>query len=137
MIRAGEEHFNLISAFIKSLRGSDPGWGPCTGWSGCWPQGMNPIYILRRMIRLATEGMSGLADPGRPDHGDGGRCLLSQTWQGPRATGSLYQAAVYLATAPPKSNAVYAAPAPDSGGGQKARGPSRSPMHIRNAPHKN
>jgi len=127
--KAGEEHFNLISAFIKSLRGSDP--DAAIYWlERMLTSGDDPYYMLRRMIRFATEDI-GLADPGALtmalNAGESFRILGR-----PEGDGSLFQAAVYLATAP-KSNAVYAA--------HKAvkqvvetTGYQPVPMHIRNAP---
>lgn len=127
--KAGEEHFNLISAFIKSLRGSDP--DAAIYWlERMLTAGDDPYYMLRRMIRFATEDI-GLADPGALtmalNAGESFRILGR-----PEGDGSLFQAAVYLATAP-KSNAVYSA--------QKtvkqaieATGYQPVPLHIRNAP---
>ena len=127
--KAGEEHYNLISAFIKSLRGSDPD-GAMYWLERMLAAGDDPIYLIRRMIRFATEDI-GLADPGALtmalNAGESFRILGR-----PEGDGSLYQAAVYLATAP-KSNAVYAA--------QKkirqaveSKGYLPVPLHIRNAP---
>ncbi|MCP3941147.1 MAG: replication-associated recombination protein A [Desulfobacteraceae bacterium] len=127
--KAGEEHYNLISAFIKSLRGSDP--DAAIYWlERMLAAGDDPYYMLRRMIRFATEDI-GLADPGALtmalNAGESFRILGH-----PEGDGSLFQAAVYLATAP-KSNAVYTA--------HKAvkqsvadRGYQPVPLHIRNAP---
>ena len=125
----GEEHYNIISAFHKSLRGSD------VNASIYWLYrmliaGEDPLYIARRMIRFASEDV-GLADP---------NCLqvalaAFDAWQKvgpPEAELALVEAAVYLASAP-KSNALYLA--------EKAvkkeindSGPLPVPMHIRNAP---
>jgi putative ATPase len=125
--KAGEEHFNLISAFIKSMRGSDP--DAAMYWlSRMLMAGDDPYYLIRRMVRFATEDV-GMADPGALtmalNAGESFR-LLGR----PEGDGSLFQAAVYLATAP-KSNAVYAA--------QKnvtdlveTSGYQPVPLHIRN-----
>lgn len=127
--KAGEEHYNLISAFIKSMRGSDP--DAAIYWlERMLAAGDDPYYMLRRMIRFATEDI-GLADPGALtmalNAGDSFRTLGH-----PEGDAVLFQAAIYLATAP-KSNAVYTA--------QKAvrktvqeTGYKPVPMHIRNAP---
>lgn len=127
--KAGEEHFNLISAFIKSVRGSDP--DAAMYWlERMLAAGDDPIYILRRMIRLATEDI-GLADPGALTmtmNADDSFRRLGR----PEGDGSLYQAAVYLATAP-KSNAVYAAQKQVQDAVKK-HGALPVPMHIRNAP---
>ena len=127
--KAGEEHYNLISAFIKSMRGSDP--DAAMYWlERMLAAGDDPYYLLRRMIRFATEDI-GLADPGALTMA----LNASESFRilgRPEGDGSLYQAAVYLATAP-KSNSVYAA--------QKQvrqvvteTGYQPVPLHIRNAP---
>ena len=127
--KAGEEHFNHISAFHKSLRGSD------AQASVYWlyrmlEAGEDALYIARRMIRFATEDV-GLADPNAL------QVALNafESWQkvGPPEAGlALAQAAVYLAAAP-KSNALYLT--------EKAvkkeiesSGALAVPLHIRNAP---
>jgi putative ATPase len=125
----GEEHYNLISAFHKSLRGGDP--QAAVYWLyRMLSAGEDPLFVARRMIRFASEDV-GLADP---------RGLLValaafDAWQKvgpPEAELALSEAAVYLATAP-KSNALYLA--------EKAvkaeidrTGARPVPMHIRNAP---
>lgn len=127
--KAGEEHYNLISAFIKSMRGSDP--DAAVYWlERMLMSGDDPYYMLRRMIRFATEDI-GIADPGALtmalNAGEAFRILGH-----PEGDDALFQAAVYLATAP-KSNAVYMAH-------KKVRktiqhtGYSPVPLHIRNAP---
>jgi putative ATPase len=127
----GEEHYNLISAFHKSMRGSD------SQASIYWLYrmllaGEDPLFIARRMIRFASEDI-GLADPNAL------QMALSafDAWQKvgpPEAELALAQAVVYLATAP-KSNSLYLA--------EKAvkaeiedSGPQPVPLHIRNAPTK-
>lgn len=127
--KAGEEHFNLISAFIKSVRGSDPD-GAMYWLERMLAAGDDPIYILRRMIRLATEDI-GLADPGALTMAMNADLSFRRLGR-PEGDGSLYQAAVYLATAP-KSNAVYAAQKLVQEAVKK-HGSLPVPMHIRNAP---
>lgn len=127
--KAGEDHFNLISAFIKSVRGSDP--DAAMYWlERMLAAGDDPIYILRRMIRLATEDI-GLADPGALTMTMNADASFRRLGR-PEGDGSLYQAAVYLATAP-KSNAVYAAQKQVQDAVKKY-GALPVPMHIRNAP---
>jgi len=127
--KGGEEHYNLISAFIKSLRGSDP--DAAIYWlERMLAAGDDPYYMLRRMIRFATEDI-GLADPGALTMA----LNASESFRilgHPEGDGSLFQAAVYLATAP-KSNAVYAA---HKAVKQEvaATGYQPVPLHIRNAP---
>jgi len=127
--KAGEEHYNLISAFHKSLRGSD------AQASLYWlyrmiMAGEDPLFICRRMIRFASEDV-GMADPQ----------ALVQTlaafdaWERvgpPEAELALAQAAVYLASAP-KSNALYMA---EKGVKEEIEtsGALPVPLHIRNAP---
>ena len=127
----GEEHYNLISAFHKSMRGSDP--DATLYWLGRMLQaGEDPFYILRRMVRFASEDI-GNADP----HA----LMLTMAAQQafhfigpPEGELALAQAAVYLATAP-KSNSLYV------GFGQTKELINKTgylpvPLHIRNAPTK-
>ncbi len=126
--KAGDEHYHLISAFIKSMRGSDP--DAAMYWmERMLAAGEDPMYLLRRMIRFATEDV-GMADPG----------ALTMTLNAsksfrmlgrPEGDGSLYQAAVYLATAP-KSNKVYLAQK-QMRKLVKETGYLPVPIHIRNA----
>ncbi|MFH2060690.1 MAG: replication-associated recombination protein A [Pseudomonadota bacterium] len=127
--KAGEEHYNLISAFIKSLRGSDP--DAAIYWlERMLVAGDDPYYMLRRMIRFATEDI-GLADPGALtmalNASDSFRTLGH-----PEGDDVLFQAAIYLATAP-KSNAVYTAHKAVQKM-VKETGYQPVPLHIRNAP---
>jgi putative ATPase len=127
--KSGEEHYNVISALHKSLRGSDP--DAALYWlERMLAAGEDPIYIARRMVRFASEDI-GNADPQ----------ALTITMSAmeafkflghPEGELALAQAAVYLATAP-KSNRIYAAY------GQvqqvvKKSGSLPVPFHIRNAP---
>ncbi len=103
--KAGEEHYNLISALHKSLRGSDPDAG--LYWLGRMLEaGEDPLYIARRLVRFASEDV-GMADPQALVI-----CMAAQQavhFIGiPEGALALAQAAVYLATAP-KSNALYTA----------------------------
>ena len=127
--KAGDEHYNIISAFHKSLRGSDP--DAALYWLGrMLAAGEDPLYIARRMVRFASEDV-GNADPMALS------VALSamQAFQFiglPEGELALAQAAVYLATAP-KSNALYA------GYGRvkesiRSSGSLPVPLHIRNAP---
>jgi len=101
--RAGEEHYNLISALHKSIRNSDP--DAALYWLARMLEGgEDPRYIARRLVRIASEDV-GLADPG-------GMQQAVAAWRAVEAIGmpecdlALAQAAVYLASAP-KSNALY------------------------------
>ncbi|MGZ3536206.1 MAG: replication-associated recombination protein A [Thermodesulfobacteriota bacterium] len=127
--KSGEEHYNLISAFHKSLRGSDP--DAALYWLGrMLESGEDPLYIARRMVRFASEDV-GIADP------QALQVAVAATeafhFIGlPEGDLALAQVAVYLATAP-KSNAIYTAY-------QGVRKDIRElenmpvPLYIRNAP---
>lgn len=127
--KSGEEHFNLISAFIKSMRGSDP--DAAIYWLARMLQGgEDPIYTIRRMVRFATEDI-GIADPGALSVAL--NAMDSFRFLGhPEGDEALFQAAIYLATAP-KSNAVYTA-AKKVRATIKQTGYLPVPFHIRNAP---
>ena len=127
----GEEHYNLISAFHKSLRGSDP--DAALYWLGrMLDAGEDPLFILRRMVRFASEDV-GNADPNALDTAVS--ALEAFRFIGlPEGELALAQAAVYLATTP-KSNTLYTAM------GRvrediKRTGSLPVPLHIRNAPTK-
>ncbi|MFO7931225.1 MAG: replication-associated recombination protein A [Thermodesulfobacteriota bacterium] len=127
--KSGEEHYNLISAFHKSLRGSDP--DAALYWlARMIASGEDPFYIARRMVRFASEDI-GNADPRAlsvsMDAMEAYRFLGS-----PEGDLSLAQAAVYLATAA-KSNSVYAAWGRAREAVEKT-GSLPVPHHIRNAP---
>ncbi|RMF85076.1 MAG: replication-associated recombination protein A [Nitrospinota bacterium] len=103
--RSGEEHYNLISAFHKSMRGSDP--DAALYWLGrMLAAGEDPLYIARRMIRFASEDV-GNADPQALPMAVAAMQAFQFLGQ-PEGELALAQAAVYLATAP-KSNALYQA----------------------------
>lgn len=129
--KTGEEHYNLISALHKSLRGSDP--DAALYWLGrMLAAGEDPLYIARRMVRFASEDI-GNADPQALTVAM--TAMQAFHFVGlPEGDLALAQAAVYLATAP-KSNALYA------GMGSVKRAIKESgtlpvPLHIRNAPTK-
>ena len=127
--RSGEEHFNLISAFHKSMRSGD------VDASLYWLarmilSGENPLYIARRMIRFATEDV-GLADPSALTVAM--RATDSYRFLGsPEGDLALAEAVCYLALAP-KSNSVYEAwkRALDCA---SEKGSRPVPLHLRNAP---
>lgn len=127
--KGGEEHYNVISAFIKSMRGSDPD-GALYWLARMIEAGEDPIFILRRMVILASEDI-GNADP---------RALqvAVTALQGFQLVGMpegriiLGQAVTYLATAP-KSNASYVGIDAALAEVRKS-GALPVPLHIRNAP---
>jgi putative ATPase len=129
--RAGDEHYNLISALHKSVRGSDP--DAALYWlSRMLGGGEDPRFLARRITRMAVEDI-GLADPQA-------QRLCLDAWETYERLGSpegelaLAQAVVYLALAP-KSNATYVAfkAAQDAA---RRTGSEPPPLHIRNAPTK-
>ncbi len=127
--KGGEEHYNLISAFHKSLRGSDP--DAALYWlARMLMAGEDPLYVARRMVRFASEDI-GNADP----HALPLTMAAMEAFRfigPPEGELCLAQAAVYLATAV-KSNSIYSAY------GQvretiQTTGSLPVPLHIRNAP---
>ena len=127
--KSGEEHYNLISALHKSLRGSDP--DAALYWLGRMLEaGEDPLYIARRMVRFASEDV-GMADPQALQVAVS--AMEAFHFIGlPEGNLALAQAAVYLATAP-KSNALYTA---FQGVQRDVRELENMPvpLHIRNAP---
>ena len=127
--KSGEEHYNIISALHKSLRGSDP--DAALYWLGRMLEaGEDPLYIARRMIRFASEDI-GMADPQALQVAVA--AMQAFHFIGlPEGNLALAQAAVYLATAP-KSNALYTA---FQGVQKDVRELENMPVpfHIRNAP---
>lgn len=129
--RAGEEHYNIISALHKSLRGSD--LNAALYWLGRMLEaGEDPLFVARRLVRFASEDI-GLADP---------QALVQATtaytathYLGmPEANVILAQATAYLARAP-KSNSLYTAyQEVQKDISEKPLYPV--PLHIRNAPTK-
>lgn len=103
--KAGEEHFNLISALHKSVRNSDP--DASLYWlARMIESGEDPLYIARRMVRMASEDI-GLAEPGALAVAIAAKEAFDFIGP-PEGYLALAQAAVYLAVAP-KSNALYTA----------------------------
>ncbi len=127
--KGGEEHYNLISALHKSIRGSDPDAG--LYWlARMLDAGEDPLYIGRRLVRMATEDV-GLADPFALVHAMG--AVQSYEFLGsPEGELGLAQTVVYLALAP-KSNSMYTAYGRALEVARKT-GSSRVPLHLRNAP---
>ncbi len=127
--RAGEEHYNVISAFIKSMRASDP--DAALYWLARMVEaGEDPLFIVRRMVIFASEDV-GNADPRAIVLAASVKSALEFIGM-PEGWIPLAQAAVYLATAP-KSNAsymAYKAAARDA----RDRGTLPVPLHLRNAP---
>ncbi len=129
--KSGEEHYNLISALHKSLRGSDP------DASAYWlmrmlEAGEDPMYLARRMVRFASEDI-GNADPNALNVALNAKEAFRFLGH-PEGDLALLQSAIYLATAP-KSNRIYQTyqsikKTINDTGAQPV------PYHIRNAPTK-
>jgi putative ATPase len=129
--KSGDEHYNLISALHKSVRGSDPD-AAIYWFARMLEGGEDPRYLARRLLRMAVEDIA-LADPQA-------QTVCLHAWETYERLGSpegelaLAEAVIYLALAP-KSNAVYVAY-------KSARALARStgseppPKHILNAPTK-
>ncbi len=127
--RAGEEHFDVISAFIKSLRGSDPD-AALYYMARMLEAGEDPLFIVRRMVILAAEDV-GLADPRALQVAVAAQQAVHFVGL-PEGYLPMAEAAIYLATAP-KSNSVITSY-------QRAKdsvfeaGNLPVPLHLRNAP---
>lgn len=129
--KGGEEHYNVISAFIKSLRGSAP--DAALYWlARMLEAGEDPIFILRRMIIMASEDI-GNADP-RALQVAVSALQAFQVIGMPEGRIIMGQAVTYLATAP-KSNASYVGINSALSEVRKS-GALPVPLHIRNAPTK-
>jgi len=126
--KAGEEHYNLISALHKSVRNSDP--DAALYWlARMIESGEDPLYLARRMVRMASEDI-GMAEPGA--------LAVTLAAKGafdflgaPEGHLALAQAAVYLSLAP-KSNAVYVAYGNVMEDVRKTEA-DPVPLHLRNA----
>lgn len=127
--KGGEEHYNIISAFIKSVRGSDP--DAAVYWLARMLEGgEDPKFIARRLIILASEDI-GNADP--PGLVLATSCFTAVDYVGmPEARIVLSQVATYLASAPKSNAAIRAIEAALGDVHGMANDPV--PLHLRNAP---
>jgi putative ATPase len=126
--KAGEEHYNLISALHKSVRNSDP--DAALYWlARMIESGEDPLYLARRMVRMASEDI-GLAEPGALAVTIAAKEAFEFIGP-PEGYLALAQAAVYLSLAP-KSNALYAGYGMVHDDLQKTIA-EPVPLHIRNA----
>jgi putative ATPase len=127
--KSGDEHYNLISALHKSIRGSDPD-AALYWYARMLEGGEDPRFLARRLVRMAVEDI-GLADPQA-------QAVCLDSWQTYERLGSpegelaLAQAVVYLALAP-KSNGVYVA-YKAARSAARDTGSQMPPRHILNAP---
>ena len=127
--KAGEEHYNLISALHKSMRNSDP--DAAVYWlARMLEAGEDPMYIARRLVRFASEDV-GNADPQALALTVAAKDAVHFIGM-PEANTALTQAVTYLATAP-KSNAVYRAYLRAAADAHSDRA-EPVPLHLRNAP---
>jgi putative ATPase len=127
--KAGEEHYNLISALHKSMRNSDP--DASVYWlARMLEAGEDPLYVARRMVRFASEDI-GLADPQALAVAVAAKDAVHFIGM-PEGNTALAQAAIYLATAP-KSNAVLRAYS-DAAAAAEREIAEPVPLHLRNAP---
>jgi putative ATPase len=127
--KAGEEHYNLISALHKSVRNSDP--DAALYWLGRMIEaGEDPLYIARRVVRMAVEDI-GLADPNALSLCMAARDAVDFIGM-PEGNLALAQAVVYLSVAP-KSNALYTAYG-DVQHDIEQTAAEPVPLHLRNAP---
>ncbi|MBS0471640.1 MAG: replication-associated recombination protein A [Proteobacteria bacterium] len=129
--KSREEHYNLISALHKSIRGSDP--DAALYWlARMLAGGEQPLYIARRLVRASIEDI-GLADPQAVVQALAAKDVFDFLGS-PEGEIALAQAVLYLASAP-KSNAVYKALGAAKAAAQE-HGSLMPPAHILNAPTK-
>lgn len=129
--RAGDAHFDTISALHKSIRGSDP--DAALYWlARMLERGDDPLYVARRLVRAASEDI-GIADPQALVVAMAAQQAVHFIGM-PEGALALAEAAVYLATAP-KSNALYKGYGAARDDVAKTRN-DPIPLHLRNAPTK-
>jgi putative ATPase len=127
--KAGEEHFNLLSAYHKSLRGSDP-QGALYWMARMLDGGEDPMTLFRRAIAMAAEDI-GLADPNALVMAVAARDAFHMLGP-PEGYLPLAEMTIYLATAPKSNSTVVALGAAMAAAQDTPAAPV--PMHIRNAP---
>jgi putative ATPase len=127
--KSGEEHFNILSAYHKSLRGSDP-QGALYWMARLIEGGEDPMTIFRRAIAMASEDI-GLADPQALSVAVAGREAWHQLGA-PEGYLALAEVTIYLATAPKSNSVVRALHAAREAARQTPATPV--PVHLRNAP---
>jgi putative ATPase len=127
--KSGEEHFNLLSAYHKSLRGSDP-QGALYWMARMLDGGEDPMTLFRRAIAMAAEDV-GLADPNALPLAVAARDAFHMLGA-PEGYLPLAEMTIYLATAPKSNSAKRALDAALEAARETPAAPV--PMHIRNAP---
>lgn len=128
----GEQHYDIISAFIKSMRGSDPN-GAIYWMARMLAGGEDPLFIARRMLILASEDV-GLANPNAALLASSCFNAVHQVGM-PEARIILAETCIYLATSP-KSNSAYMAIDDALALVNSENGAPAVPLHLRNAPTK-
>jgi putative ATPase len=127
--KAGEEHYNVISAFIKSMRGSDP--DAAVYWMARMLEaGEDPLFVCRRMVIFAAEDV-GNADPRALQIAVAATDAVKFIGL-PEGTLPMTQACLYLATAPKSNTALKTYGAAKQAIDEKGAQPV--PLHLRNAP---
>ena len=127
--KGGEEHYNVVSALHKAVRGSDPD-GALYWLARMIEGGEDPLYVARRLVRMASEDI-GMADPAALQVALAARDAYHFLGS-PEGELALAEATIYLATAP-KSNRVYEAWSAVRERARQTLGEG-VPLHIRNAP---
>jgi putative ATPase len=127
--KSGEQHYDLISALHKAVRGSDP-QGALYWLARILHGGEDPMFVARRLVRMASEDI-GLADPDALRFAIAGRDAYHFLGT-PEGELALAEVTVYLATAP-KSNRIYAAWGAARAAAEETPA-AQVPLHIRNAP---
>lgn len=127
--KSGEEHYNVVSAFIKSMRGTDPD-GAIYWMMRMLEAGDDPLFVMRRMLIFASEDV-GTADPHALEIAVAADAALRRLGM-PEGMFCLAQCCLYLATTV-KSNASYRAWISARADIQE-HGPLAVPLHLRNAP---
>jgi putative ATPase len=127
--KGGDAHFDTVSAFIKSVRGSDP--DAAVYWlARMLEAGEDPIFVARRIVILAAEDI-GLADPQALPVAVAAQQATHLIGM-PECTLVLSEAAIYLACAPKSNSAMKAYQT--ALGAVREHGPLTVPLHLRNAP---
>lgn len=128
----GEQHYDIISAFIKSMRGSDPN-GAIYWMARMLAGGEDPLFIARRMLILASEDV-GLANPNAALLAESCYNAVHQIGM-PEARIILAETCIYLATSPKSNSAYMAINEALAMVGSTNQAPA-VPLHLRNAPTK-
>lgn len=129
--KTGDEHYNVVSAFIKSLRGSDP--DAAVYWMARMLEaGEDPLFVLRRMVIFAAEDI-GVADPRALQVAVAATEAVRFIGL-PEGTLPMSEAAIYLALAPKSNSAIATYQAAKRAVEQHGALPV--PLHLRNAPTK-